>query len=446
MPFSDPDIQIVSSVNSIIECGFCSMNLSGLTLFEREVHYELHFSTAPVHEQVSSESSQSAQAPHLFTPSTKNARSSKDYKFHDKGKQKKTENTQSSNKGVFWHSGLSVPPPQNYTQGLIPLLKKALWNSHAQGTTLRAVLCSERAIHVSSTFFDTGWGCGYRNFQMACAALMDQNIQPKYSMLLTEPSSPGVRDIQQWIEDAWNAGFDPPGAQQLKKLVGTRKWLGTAGADIVKDWIVNYFSPKSDSSKSLSINDALRGASPIVVTDRMPIILQHQGHSRTIVGYEVTKTGKIKLLMFDPSMKFDNTTKQMALALCTPYTSHSGSRKRALGSSPSTSRHNTKRSHSTPENMISINDSDEVEVLVIESSPEQKPHEGKIKQVLGNSEDLAKTLQKFLDRLRLHTRGLVPSHSLWSRRMEYQILYFPMTQPLTEMDKLSMRMVTSTKY
>ncbi|KAG6869075.1 hypothetical protein C0993_003395 [Termitomyces sp. T159_Od127] len=390
---SDPDIQILGA-SGIVDCGFCSVNLTGLTLLEREEHYELHFSTA---------------------------------------------------------------------SGLIPLLKKALLSSHAQGSTLRAVLCSDRAIHVSRTSLDPGWGCGYRNFQMACAALMDQNIQPDYSTLLSGPPSPGVRDLQQWIEDAWNAGFDPRGAQQLKKLVGTKKWLGTAGpivrgvrisctelvdinltdrprgAEIVKDWIVDYFSPKSDSNESVSINDALRGASPIVVTDRMPIILQHQGHSRTIVGYEMTKTGKIKLLMFDPSMKFDDTTKNTALALCARRASSSGPQKRLSGSSPPL--RPTKRSRSSLENVISIDDGHEVEVFVKESSPEQKyknTWEDKIKQVSGNSEDSVKTLHKFLDRLRLHPRGL--------GRMEYQILYFPMAQPLSERDKLSRRIIASTKY
>lgn len=48
-------------------------------------------------------------------------------------------------------------------------------------------------------------------------------------------------------------------------------------------------------------NDALRGASPVTCTDRIPIILQHQGHSRTIIGYEVSKTGLVNLLMFDPA-------------------------------------------------------------------------------------------------------------------------------------------------
>jgi len=73
------------------------------------------------------------------------------------------------------------------------------------------------------------------------------------------------------------------------------------GVDVVVDWIVDYFSPKLSIIKSTNVHDALRGASPIVVTDRMPLILQHDGHSRTIVGYEVAKNKKVTLLMFDPS-------------------------------------------------------------------------------------------------------------------------------------------------
>jgi hypothetical protein len=33
----------------------------------------------------------------------------------------------------------------------------------------------------------------------------------------------------------------------------------------------------------------------------MPLILQHAGHSRTIIGYEVSKKGIVNLLVFDPS-------------------------------------------------------------------------------------------------------------------------------------------------
>ena len=50
-----------------------------------------------------------------------------------------------------------------------------------------------------------------------------------------------------------------------------------------------------------SLSDVLRGASPVVCTEHMPIILQHAGHSRTVVGFEKCKDGKVNLLVFDPS-------------------------------------------------------------------------------------------------------------------------------------------------
>jgi hypothetical protein len=49
-------------------------------------------------------------------------------------------------------------------------------------------------------------GFRYRNFLMACAALMDQSFQPLYFPLLDAPIGPGVRNLQTWIEIAWQAG------------------------------------------------------------------------------------------------------------------------------------------------------------------------------------------------------------------------------------------------
>jgi len=60
---------------------------------------------------------------------------------------------------------------------------------------------------------------------------------------------------------------------------------------------MDYFSENDESAVA-------RGGlqrEPIIVTDRMPLVLQHKGHSRTIVGYEMTKNGAINLLAFDPS-------------------------------------------------------------------------------------------------------------------------------------------------
>jgi hypothetical protein len=69
----------------------------------------------------------------------------------------------------------------------------------------------------------------------------------------------------------------------------------------VTNWVVNYFTPRG-LSRSDTVNEALRGASAVVVTDKMPFILQHDGHSRTIIGYEILKSGVVDLLTFDPSM------------------------------------------------------------------------------------------------------------------------------------------------
>lgn len=82
---------------------------------------------------------------------------------------------------------------------------------------------------------------------MACIALMEQTAQPGYVKLLKKPIPPGVDNLQRWIEKAWDLGvfrghdviagltfsdegYDTQGADQLRRqLLGTRKWIGTAG-------------------------------------------------------------------------------------------------------------------------------------------------------------------------------------------------------------------------
>ena len=59
-----------------------------------------------------------------------------------------------------------------------------------------AVTHSFHTVHLSS----------YRNFLMACTALIDQQVQPFYFPALDEPVPPGVRNLQLWIETAWEAG------------------------------------------------------------------------------------------------------------------------------------------------------------------------------------------------------------------------------------------------
>lgn len=71
-----------------------------------------------------------------------------------------------------------------------------------------------------------------------------------------------------------------------------------SGVDALVKWITNYFAPAVQPHGD--VNQVLMGASPIVVTDKLPLVLQHSGHSRTVVGFEQRRDG-VHLLIFDPS-------------------------------------------------------------------------------------------------------------------------------------------------
>ena len=73
--------------------------------------------------------------------------------------------------------------------------------------------------------------------------------------------------------------------------------LVDSAAEKVVRWIKTYFSPSHGGAQT--VNDVLNGA--VTVTERMPVVLQHAGHSRTVVGYEVQGDGECNLLVFDPS-------------------------------------------------------------------------------------------------------------------------------------------------
>ena len=66
------------------------------------------------------------------------------------------------------------------------------------------------------------------------------------------------------------------------------------------DWIKQYFDTQTEDHPT-SVQERWRAATPVVISDRMPLILQHPGHSRTIVGYEIAKDGSTTLLAFDPA-------------------------------------------------------------------------------------------------------------------------------------------------
>lgn len=81
------------------------------------------------------------------------------------------------------------------------------------------------------------------------------------------------------------------------------------------EYIVNYFTTISSSSLTTTTttgNDEEEGEevlqaekpnrSCFVNPNTFPLFLQHQGHSRTVVGIETCVDGKVNLLVFDPGL------------------------------------------------------------------------------------------------------------------------------------------------
>ncbi|KAI0374736.1 DUF1671-domain-containing protein [Pilatotrama ljubarskyi] len=444
----------------------CSADLTKLSVHSRQAHYDGHFTDQP-------EGSDAISGGAVQTLGSKRLKpSSSPYKKRSLSSWPKLPAPEKRN--IFWHSSRTSEPPANFSPGLIPVLKKALTKSHERGVTERAWLAFEHAVHIKSEGWDRTWGCGYRNYLMACAALMDQQWQPMYFPLLDAPTPPGILNLQELLEEAWRHGFDEEGAQQLQhKLVGTDKWIGTAdlyvaftyrgipaqlvdfndlrgGVEPLMQWIYNYFSGGDPRANSATVGEALRGARAVNVTDKLPIILQYQGHSQTIVGCERVKNGAIKLLTFDPSGHIPSSIRQAGLHYHNPGRPNGATSTASkvlhrmmhpVETVKSKKRKSTEAPHSNDTLFKRKRPSDPEsrgggEVILIESdSDEDVKPSAKAKQVVRPDElDSNVVLAVF----RIDAKKL-------KKRDKYQILYFPLEDPLSEQEKLRRRVVTSEK-
>ncbi|KAH7914678.1 peptidase family C78-domain-containing protein [Hygrophoropsis aurantiaca] len=359
----------------------------------------------------------------------------------------------------FWYPSQTKSPPHNYSPGIIYLLKDALKAAHQKGSIHRAVLCFEQTVHISRELFDVSWGCGYRNFLMACTALMVQQNQTIYFPLLDDPMPPGARNLQLWIEHAWSQGYDEIGARELDhNLHNTKKYIGTGelyvaftsrgipcklvdfdldktykGINALTEWVVNYFSPPpaKEGSTKVSVGDILRGASPVIATDKMPLILQDDGHSRTIVGYEVAKNGTVSLLAFDPSRKPTKHLRQAGIdgvsSLAHPLSSTSTSRLNRRSNNPP-------YSVSSPKHIGAAADGDDDDDVIVITDTESEPESQAGRHVKPNSRTD-------------HRSDVLSLCRIWNsklgRKKKYQILFFTMGNPLTENERESRKIVTS---
>jgi hypothetical protein len=162
--------------------------------------------------------------------------------------------------------------------------------------------------HYASSYGDKGWGCGYRNAQMMISSLLQNPIYNEaLKTAIGSTSMPSISRLQKMIEAAWQLKFDEPGKEQLGcKLYNTRKWIGATE-------IVTLFSSMRIECQLVDFHrpTAMNGSHPELFNYVLryfeqprphtpPLYLQHQGHSRTIIGIEQKANG-LTLLILDPS-------------------------------------------------------------------------------------------------------------------------------------------------
>ncbi|KAM8952987.1 zinc finger-containing ubiquitin peptidase 1 [Pelodytes ibericus] len=197
------------------------------------------------------------------------------------------------------------------TSGVLEALCKYYHSSAPEVN--RVWLCSHLD-HFSNSGGDKGWGCGFRNFQMLLSSML---LNDAFKNRLQDCRSiPCIPKIQCMIENAWKEGFDPQGASHFNsRLQGTKAWIGACEIYCLltslqlKSQILDFHKPSSSSGTHPLLfewvlnyysSDTPCGNGRVVCTSRPAIYLQHQGHSRTIVGIEERKNKTCCLLIFDP--------------------------------------------------------------------------------------------------------------------------------------------------
>jgi len=183
---------------------------------------------------------------------------------------------------------------------------------------IRMYICSALDFHAQTM----NWDCGYRNMQSMLSSYLNHDSVVRDQLfsrgIITIPT---LKDLQKIIENAWKKGYDRIGGMQLEySLYNTTKWIGatevvamlrsckvracvadfdfTGGLCDLNTMIQVIWEYFASRCKKNVINSSIY---PVSFT--VPLYLQHQGHSRLILGAEKWVSGEIKLLILDPQMR-----------------------------------------------------------------------------------------------------------------------------------------------
>ncbi|GAB0093271.1 zinc finger-containing ubiquitin peptidase 1 [Sergentomyia squamirostris] len=303
-------------------CPICNMSLENMKTQEMEVHIDSHFVKTPL--APSSESDLEKQAQKLREQREFEMLRAQ-YGMDDQGNFR--EQSAAAMQRAVYAGEMSVADYYERQVGLRAaeshgiddgtsctksVAARVLSLSSSSPGVIKSLVCSA-VDHYASSYGDKGWGCGYRNLQMLLSSLLQNTTynEALYSAWGNQGPSrtamPSISRLQVMVEAAWNQGFDVQGSESLGcKLQNTRKWIGATEVFTVLSWLrINchfvdfHRATSSDGRHPELFNWVLKYfEEPRVHTP--PLYLQHQGHSRTIIGIEQRASG-LTLLVLDPS-------------------------------------------------------------------------------------------------------------------------------------------------
>ena len=109
----------------------------------------------------------------------------------------------------------------NEVPGLIPIIPR-LCAASTEG--FRALYLCHPSVHHVHKGSNPGHFCGYRNIQMLVSYLRGAKAKGRERF---GTALPGILQIQDVIEDAWDRDPHSVGRQETGGIRNTRKWIGT---------------------------------------------------------------------------------------------------------------------------------------------------------------------------------------------------------------------------
>jgi len=233
------------------------------------------------------------------------------------------------------------------TEDLLPLLN--VLELASTRTCSRSQEKSSERVNLSFLHIQQNdkWSCGYRNLQMMLSSLLPrfQMDHPYFDGLpeSLRPSKesrpiPSLKDIQGFLEHAWQLGFDPRGQEFYSgTIIGKVEWVGAVevwsilasrniDAVVVQfmksqesrlklgKFVWDYFSKAVGGgcagSKESCRNYARRLLNSRILTEHFnqsctcpvpPLYLQWKGHSVTIIGVRELLDSSYDLILFYPA-------------------------------------------------------------------------------------------------------------------------------------------------